>query len=353
MNTRDFLFAIAGTLALLTLGYVGLFRWQFGAPIAAEYWVKDVMELKQQLGKRPTGPKFLLVGGSSGLWGFRSDRLEHTLGVPVVNLCLHAGLEFDTHARNALALLRPGDGVLLQIEYGFFNRDRYDKPKSWITNQVMTWFPEYYRDLSPVRKAVMIRSIEPGRVLAGVIARVWSDAIYAQHPRRRAGPVSVSFEDGSRLHLPAGHDSERSRNLDSRGDLATIEEHPDLPDDIQYAIKRLRKRHDLPASMRAFLGEARRRDVRVYFTFPPTLKVETSDFDAPKIRAAVDLLRRLLEAEGVVVLGDPAEFQYPPELFSNTSYHLNRKGREIHTTRVADALTRALSAEREPPYPHP
>lgn len=344
MSFARFLTIITLLVAILSAAYFALFRYQFGAPVAAEYWVEDVMAVKQALASRQPSPRILLAGGSSGFWGFDAGILEDAAKLPVTNLCLHAGLDFDTYAQNLRAALREGDRLLLQIEYGFFDRDRHEKPKTWITDQAMTWYPEYYDRLSFQGKLLFFSAVAPGRVLAGTLAALHRDTVLARHPKRRAQPLTLSFEDGSQVVLERGHDSARTRNVNERGDLAAIEDKSELPDRIYYAVARLRKRRALPDPIREFLIETRERNIPVYFVFPPTMKVSSSDFGKPKNRRAVDRIRDLLEREGVSVLADPREFQYPDELFLNTTYHLNRRGREIHSTRVAELLGVALDA---------
>lgn len=342
MSFAKHILTTAAFLALLLAAYGALFRYQFGAPMSAEYWVDDVMEMKQTLASRQASPRMLLVGGSAGLWGFDSALLEEATGIPVTNLSLHAGLRFKTHAENAKQVLREGDRLLLQIEYGFFNRDTLDKPNEWLTNQAMTWFPEYYEELSLYQKVRFISSVTPGRVLAGALAKMKREAVYEHFPKRRGERIDLHFDDGSTVVLENGHDSPHTRNIDPRGDLAVLEDKSDLPDEIRYAISRLRKRNALPNSIRDLLADCRRRKIPVFFVFPPTMKVSTSDFDDPENRAGIDRVRELLEREGVAVLGDAESSQYPSDRFLNTTYHLNRRGREEHSKRVAELLRGAL-----------
>ena len=67
--------------------------------------------------------RIILVGGSNLTFGMDSPRLSAALERPVVNLSLHAALGLPFLLAEALAVARPGDVVVVSLEYEHFQFD--------------------------------------------------------------------------------------------------------------------------------------------------------------------------------------------------------------------------------------
>ena len=63
-------------------------------------------------------PRIIFMGGSNTAFGIDSRMVEDSLGLPVVNYGLHAGIGLRFPMTVALPYLRVGDIVVLQAEYG-------------------------------------------------------------------------------------------------------------------------------------------------------------------------------------------------------------------------------------------
>lgn len=98
-------------------------------------------------------PKMVLVGGSNLPFGIMSQKLEEAMGMPVVDMGLHAGLGMNYILSEVEDDIHNGDVVVVSLEYHHFlsksmfngedvlvallfdvNRDclRYVKPKQWV-----------------------------------------------------------------------------------------------------------------------------------------------------------------------------------------------------------------------------
>ena len=69
-----YLAILAAACLALALGYAALFEWQLGAPVAAEYWVRDARIAKLGAARALSGPKIVIVGGSNALLGSTARR---------------------------------------------------------------------------------------------------------------------------------------------------------------------------------------------------------------------------------------------------------------------------------------
>jgi hypothetical protein len=67
-------------------------------------------------------PKLVLVGGSNLSFGIDTPRLERELGLPVANMGLNAGFGVRCMVNTIRPCLKPGDTVLLCIEYSLYQK---------------------------------------------------------------------------------------------------------------------------------------------------------------------------------------------------------------------------------------
>jgi hypothetical protein len=100
--------------------YFGLHLGVLRKPLTIGY-IKDAYEFKlgyaRQLG---AARKIVVVGGSSSLFGVRCQTIAAETGLPCVNMAVTAGLGVDLVLAKVEDVIRPGDVVLLPLEYDFY-----------------------------------------------------------------------------------------------------------------------------------------------------------------------------------------------------------------------------------------
>ena len=72
---------------------------------------------KHRAAETKAPPRMIHVGGSSAAFGFDCPRIEEATGMGQVNLALHIGLGLEFILAEALDVVRPGDVVVLHVEY--------------------------------------------------------------------------------------------------------------------------------------------------------------------------------------------------------------------------------------------
>lgn len=167
-NRRPFVLGAATGVIAFAVLWTAFVLGQTGTPLPGNLWVDRTMAKKQALAQAIREPKIAIVAGSNALFGIRSPMLEQAWGRPVVNLAVNAGLLLPLILEQARPALRPGDIVLMPLEYPLYNyhgeinqvlvdyllsrRDILLKQSPWIIAQVIFEAPlrrifEGYRGL--------------------------------------------------------------------------------------------------------------------------------------------------------------------------------------------------------------
>jgi hypothetical protein len=104
-------------VALLTAAMIALIFAAIG-PDPDHYFAGSQLQL--ELLKNTPGPRIILVGGSNVSFGIDAELMQRTLGIPVINDGLHAGLGLSP-LRELQDYLRDGDVVIISLEYQLFS----------------------------------------------------------------------------------------------------------------------------------------------------------------------------------------------------------------------------------------
>jgi len=85
----------------------------------AARWLQPVFYIQDYIAQeKPSGEqgRIIISAGSNGLFGFDGDTLERLTGKPVINASSHAAMSLSFHEARALAIVQPGDTVILPLE---------------------------------------------------------------------------------------------------------------------------------------------------------------------------------------------------------------------------------------------
>jgi hypothetical protein len=249
-------------------------------------------------------PKILLGGGSNWAFGVDSKKLESVLGVPVVNMGLHAGLGLKFILNDLRYSLHKRDIVLLSIEYylsedGIYglkmNASSYFKPaKDFFSNNYFDALRTLLnRNKDEFEKALFNKKVGPDPLAF----------VYTRSAFNGNGDVIGHLDKPSSRHLA-------DRRILSYRYWDGIN---DLNDFYQYAMKK---------------------GARVFYLFP--------DYPQSEYRINKNVIEQL-ESDirsdlKIEVLGRPSDFVFPDTCFFDTIYHLNKKGRKIRTEKLIKVI---------------
>ena len=260
-------------------------------------------------------PKIILVGNSNLSFGIDSQKLQDSMGMPVVNLGLHGGLGNAFHRNMAKYNIRKDDIVVLcQTSYGDDDDDEiHDYTLAWITidnhlEYLGIFRPEDYAGLlssypTYLKKALYLRISHKGNLDYG--------GSYSRNAFNKYGDVIVK---------PAISQLDFSRS--------EYNYPPPTVSDQQAAAINDYNRY--VASHGAEL---------VIASYP----ILFSDYSVYTKDDIIAFQKELEEKTDCDLISDFTDYLFPCELFYNTNAHLTEEGTAIRTELLISDLKRSSS----------
>lgn len=323
------------TLSILLGSSVYIWWISLGKYQKAEHWLKNVHEIKTYRAKTIESPKLIISSGSNSLFGINSKILSKETGLPVVNVAGHAGMTFNFHAYQAARNAQAGDVIIMPLEYSY-----YLKTNTLSDQQVQnmeSWGHEYLKSLSVKEKLNYLRHSK----LSGIIGRIATDTPLPVEDTRIALNSNNQLADKDIISW-VGY-SYKSMNF--YGDII-----PDSPPtaSVTSSAENGGKYLLNPVPSRQFIEDARalsetleRKGATLYFTWPASMKNKLYDMDSePNFNLAMTLKNNMLD-QGFNFICSPADFNFTPDNFFDSLYHLNFKGAILRTLNLASCLNEA------------
>ena len=255
--------------------------------------------------KSDHAPQLLLVGDSNLVFGVDSEKLEKELGVPVVNMGLHAGLGDRFLLKTADYYAEPGDIVVVSlVKYNTGEEPRNEELK-WVTLE--NHF-SLYKFISPDEYYYMYKAF-PSYLRDAI--KLWT-----------TGNGNIEEETGySRSYFNEYGDSkyERPEPIAYYDDSEGI---PDITDEFVREFNDLCKRLN-DRGVRVVLAA-----YPIYECESTPTKEEFADFESE--------LRSKLDCE---IISDFTEYFMDKELFWDSKYHLNDRGVPIRTQLLVNDIS--------------
>lgn len=302
------------------------------APLGAEYWVRETLIAKRAQAAAVPGPRVLVVGGSSTLFGVDSDKLSETLGRPVYNLGFHASMRLEWLLDEGRRAARSGDTIVLILEPPLYDCHS-GHWGNWQLRNAIAWGPEYLAAEPWHRKVhASLTGGSPAMVLELLRARTGRPR---QLVSRRRAFLAPEAEILAR-QKSAGPDAEfaySATNLSARGDMRHTDgaRYKGPPADAALAAGVCPRVGRL---LQAFAGEMKAHEVRVLLDYAPYL-VEGPNRHWQEADTA---FRRDLKKYGLAPVSQRADLFFSRDLFFDTDLHLNATGRAIRSERLGAAL---------------
>ena len=305
------------------------------APVAAEYWVREMLIVKRHLAHlHSKRPKILVVAGSNVLFGVDAGLLSRELGVPVINFGLHGALPLEVLLEEAGRAALPGDAVVLPLEYPYFSGLVSYGP--WQVRNDVAWNPDHWRQVPLSRRVAALATMGPGFVREVVQARwqAWRHAADLT-PRLHALDDAAILDSLTRAPEPTAL-AYSAYALDAWGTLRNTEgrvfDGPAAPANLPVCLAPASR-----AQLAEFVQRSAARRIAVYFANTPWVD-SGAVADGSLERADAALCSAL--ADLAPVLDRRVDLVFPRELFLDTYLHLRTAGRE-RRTRVLLAGLRA------------
>jgi hypothetical protein len=264
-----FLTVFLATTAVTAIAYFALALALAPAPIAAEYWIREMIVIKRDIAKHYAGQqKIIIASGSSTLFSIDAQQLGNELHIPVINYGLHAGLSLQTILGEAEAAAEPGDTILLPLEDTYYCTSM--QPSSWQIRNSIAWDQTQWASWTVSERIQAIRQFNATLLPELVQARL----------RQAFKPQSIhdrlaAFDDtGILAKFAAGTKpttfAYSAYNLDKLGDMQ-------LNDGAHF--QKLGGRIDMPTRicprsmqlLESFVARLRQKQISTYFAHSPYL----------------------------------------------------------------------------------
>lgn len=305
-QVRLFLAKFTLLMAVIALVIGGTFTLIPSDP--AGYFQASVFKL--EILERTPSPRLIVIGGSNVAFGIDSELLESGLGIPVVNMGLHAGLGKYSY-KELSRHIGAGDIILLMPEYSVFS-----SPDHLEGNDLgLAQWTEY--DLS---RLVLF---EPQRVPELILTMI----------QIKATRSLTSFLTQGDL----GRGAYTSAEFNSHGDFigqadaaGPVKKLPSdaylLPGDFSLETYQF---------FEQFNRDAQAKGATVYLEFPASRGLNCLVTGREQFQMLYENLKKLTT---IPVITNMDELCYPNSYFYDTIYHLNGIGREIITQRIVRDL---------------
>jgi hypothetical protein len=322
MRHRRFLVVVALTVLVLSGLVVASFYSALGRThsVAADSRCGAAMSKRSMASAQPS-PKMVIIAGSSAVSGINAETISNALGIPVVNMGLFASLGPGILLHQAKQVLKPGDTVVIALEYNSYT---FDAPTSPAIDFVLSCDAGYWQELPLRRKVAYVFGLDLKRVVALFLPSKDSTAKPQQDEEAPASGKLTQFGDkrlDPALFPPLSAQVKQRVALYQPMDIVLNPEAQGVAD------------------IQEFVQWAKAHDVRVIATWPNTI-----DFPVYRHSPGFDQIGQFYKELGVPTAGAPAIALFPREMFYDTQYHLGLDGIMERTRLLIPALRAAMDA---------
>ncbi len=255
-----------------------------------------------------SSPKVVLVGGSNLPFGIMSQRIEETMGMPVVDMGLHAGLGMSFILSEVEKDIHRGDVVVVSLEYHhFFSRSMFDGEDVLVA---------------------LLFDVNRG-CLQYVRPRQWFALLpnLCLYAGKKIVNITPKVEDGFVDLFTRESFNEFGDEVAHYGLASTVHsgEEPALSKTVyKKSIKRL-------AEFRDFVESRGATFVLVACPYPEPQYILDEE--------AIEHIEENLLSEGLSFSIKPQDCVFPDSLMFNSFFHLSKEGAENRTTKLMETLT--------------
>ncbi len=323
-------FALGLLIGLPAAGalYFALVWLALGVPVPSTDVPWGFIEYKHRIAASIKGRKIILVGGSSVDNGVSARRIQEVTGVPAVNMGYWASLGPEYILYQVKRVAKPGDLVVLIMEYGQFN---------WAGNCI-DWVDQ---EMLPV-----VFCHDVGFFKSRPLAERFHMAIRMSLPFLLECLMNRMRTEG---HEQAVRDPE---NHNVYGDATgnTPENRPKNPPIGNSPLDPIwHLSHPLPEHAKgfrvisAFLDWAASNGVTVVATYPNVAR--NPEYEKQDSKITVSRIRDFYGSKGIPMLVDFQGSQFPTDWFFDTHYHLQSDSAVRRTELLIQYLWSYLRAQ--------
>jgi hypothetical protein len=311
-----FLGAFLGLSLLWILGINA----QLGNGTPSSRWVFDAYQHKSIAAQKIDVPKVLIVAGSNAMFGIDSKQISAYWQRPTVNLAVNAGLGIDYILDKAQQLAKPGDIILLPLEYALYLDN--GEANSQVIDYVVARDLVYWRQLPLTKKGAFVAGMSPERWIQGL-----------RQPEDR--PVTSGTYGAH--HLDAAGDQTNSGREQQQSQEKAAVELAATPAKAWHYGERSTQETGAWTRIAQFADWAKRQNICV-IAAPTALLEHRSYHEQILEQRFYQSLPEKVAGLGIPYLGKPYDFMYPATSFFDTDHHLQDWARTEHTRKLVTLM---------------
>ncbi|WP_426955274.1 hypothetical protein [Muricoccus radiodurans] len=288
------------------------------------------------------GPRLIVEAGSGSLYGLDVAALGRSLNRVGIIVADNGGFNLQHKAWRLLAHARPGDAVVMPLEWTF-----YEQPDALTDTYVMLGvplYPSYFRSI-PLREKLRILAATP---LSSAVPALWAN-LGARLPGRDRPRRQLALDRFAEL-VALGSEGRQEpqwipeRSLRPEAARQSCAEYlfslrvPNRPPPDREGLRRVL----------SILAQARARGVSVVFV-PPVVAGDDCYARAAGLAPRLAEIRAILAERGFDYLGAPTDFWLPQSRALDTYYHVDAEARALATARLLPLLQAAGLRAPGPP----
>jgi hypothetical protein len=331
-------FALSCLVSLFV--YVGLVPVFNTTPVAAEYWVRELLVIKQSIAQQHAGKKKIIIAsGSSTLFSIDTEQMTTALGLPVINLGLMGGMPLSRILSEANRAAETNDTILLALEPDYYCREKNNGFDEWVLRNAIAWDRESWSNLTAAEQLLAVKKL--GFRFPLELVKTQFDLIFN---RESLNQRLFALSDQKVLQKyadppPIADNLYSVYNIDRLGNIKNTDEQ-NYHGTAQRADTTIQICERTFDQLKGFIRVQRERGVAVYFINSPF--VSQDGVSLPKISEASKAFTQRLSGLAPVI-DDRLDVVLDRKYFLNSELHLNSVGRTIRTDRLLEALKRTSS----------
>lgn len=259
--------------------------------------------------------KIIIAGGSSSSYSINSKLFQSALSIPVINTSLAMSLGSYFHLNITKDYLLKGDVVLYIPEYEFYYGNELGDDFLYTT---AFYYPQIIKDFNREQKVNGLNKIVrlPVDFFMGLLKNkiIKKEKISLQYNR-----TSYNYL-GDNISLDSIENTKIKKSKINR----------------YQKLKSKELSNKFLNFLKTFNEYCNQKGVKLIISFPP---IEESQYDNRFIK---DIFY-LKNETGIKFIGTPLDFIYKADLFYDSSYHLNGKGREKRSLKLLEILKKELN----------
>lgn len=330
------------TLSIIVGSYFYAWWFSLGKYQKAEHWLKNIHEIKTYRASTLNSPKLIIAGGSNGLFGLNSKLLSKETGLPAVNLAGHAGMSFNFQADQAVRNAQDGDIVIMPLEYSYYSQTSTLTDAH--TQNMESWGHEHIKGFSIKETVNYFRH----STLSGIVRRIATDTPLPVDPI----DIALNHNDQTKSSEIIDWVGYNYKSMNFLGDM--LSDNPPTALVTSIAEKGEKYLHT-PIPTSQFIEDAKTlsaaledKGASLYFTWPTSMKNKLFNMSSKADLDQALALKNNMLSQGFNFICSPADFNFPPENFFDTRYHLNFKGALLRTLNLASCLNEAEIGNGQP-----